>query len=210
MDLRFPSVSVSAKNEFSTSAPSQKFFHLGSSNVRGKFCHYLNTKFAFFFDGALGFYWSRLQRDSCRPCQGIAINGIVINVLGAALGQKSTTKRSEPYDLFSYSIYNEIAYSVIGLMTFVERFLAFNIQLSDPDRGLHVTTRVKLPKHEQEPLIYFHARLFAFLHSYEPGLQFYPRFLDDKEPALFKKDVVGTYSQWIDVECPSRVDRHPR
>jgi YaeQ protein len=56
-------------------------------------------------------------------------------------------------------------------MTFIEKFLSFRIQISNSERGVFATIRIKAPKHERDSWEGFVGRLCAFCHAYVPDLE---------------------------------------
>jgi len=87
-------------------------------------------------------------------------------------------------------------------MTFVERFFSFNLEIADPGRRLYLKTRVKTPKHPDEPLSHLTARILAFAHCYEEGVSFSRGFFAPEEPAIWKIDPIQGMSLWADVGAP--------
>ncbi len=84
-------------------------------------------------------------------------------------------------------------------MTFVQAFYSFKLEITNSDSGGYYTLRIKIPRHPEEPLVYMYARVLAFAHSYEEGLEFTKGFFDTKEPALWKRDLIGGTTLAIEV-----------
>ena len=89
-------------------------------------------------------------------------------------------------------------------MSFVDAFFSFQIELSDPDKGIFTTLRLKTPKHPYESLEHLFARLLAYVHCYRPGQTFTQGFYELREPTIWTKDVIGTLQQWIQVGPPDQ------
>lgn len=89
-------------------------------------------------------------------------------------------------------------------MTFVAAFYNFSITLSDSDRGIFETFRVKTPRHELESREHLYARMIAFCHSYRPGQEFSLGGPDSKEPTIVARDVVQTTLLWAEVGVPEK------
>jgi uncharacterized protein YaeQ len=56
-------------------------------------------------------------------------------------------------------------------MTFVQAFYSFNLDITNSDAGGYFKLRIKVPQHPEESLEHLFARVLAFVHSYEEGLE---------------------------------------
>ena len=84
-------------------------------------------------------------------------------------------------------------------MTFVDAFYSFALEISDADRSIYTSLRVKTPKHPNESLEHLAARIFAYLHSYQEGLSFSRGLFEVNEPTIWKKDCLDDILLWIQV-----------
>lgn len=89
-------------------------------------------------------------------------------------------------------------------MSFVDGFYTFTVALTNADRGLYEQLRVKLAKHPHESAEYLCARMLAFVHCYEQGLEFSQGLFEPKEPTIWKKDVLGELLCWIETGVPDK------
>ena len=87
-------------------------------------------------------------------------------------------------------------------MTFVDGFFSFNLEISNADRGLYLRTRVKTPKHPYETMEHLMARVLAFAHSYEEGLEFSRGLFAPEEPTIWKRDLLGEVKLWVQLGAP--------
>jgi len=65
--------------------------------------------------------------------------------------------------------------------------------------GLFEKVRLKTPRHPNETLEHFYARLVAFTHAYGPGLMFSRGLFEPEEPTIWAKDELGNITRWIEV-----------
>ena len=84
-------------------------------------------------------------------------------------------------------------------MTFVHAFYSFNLEITNSDSGAYHKLRVKIPRHPAETLEQMFARVLAFGHSYEAGLEFSRGLFEVREPSLWKRDVLGELELAIEV-----------
>ncbi len=89
-------------------------------------------------------------------------------------------------------------------MSFVDGFYTFNLEISDTLRNVYVKVREKTPKHPEETLLHLFARTIAFSHSYENELEFSKGLFDVKEPAIWRKDILGNIQTWVEVGIPEQ------
>ena len=101
-------------------------------------------------------------------------------------------------------------------MTFVDGFYSFNLELSLVTRGVYASTRIKIPKHPEESREALIARVVAFCHSYEEGLQIGPGPFNSKLPTLYSKDILDEITLGIEVgdidpdKVRKALRKHPR
>lgn len=89
-------------------------------------------------------------------------------------------------------------------MAFTLGFYSFNVSLNDSSRGLYTSFRVKTARHPNESLEHLYARVIALGHSYEPGLEFSQGLFEEKEPTIWKRDLLGQPEIWIQLGVPDR------
>ena len=89
-------------------------------------------------------------------------------------------------------------------MTFVQAFYSFSVEMTNVDSGLSGKLRVKTARHPEEPIEHLYARVLAYVHSWERGLEFSRGLFDPDEPTIWKKNVLGQTTSWINVGCPAR------
>lgn len=87
-------------------------------------------------------------------------------------------------------------------MSFVDGFYSFHLEITDPDRNVFHTHRVKLPRHPQESDHFLLSRILAYCHSYRHDQQFSRGLFEPRDPAIFLHDVTGKPLLWADVGCP--------
>ncbi len=99
-------------------------------------------------------------------------------------------------------------------MTFVDRFMSFQVALSSPEAGLDAKLRMKIAQHPDESLEHINARLFAYCHAYEDGLELTPGLFDSSVPAFWRRSLTEDILLWGEVGVPlekrfSRSQRFP-
>lgn len=87
-------------------------------------------------------------------------------------------------------------------MTAQSYFHSFDLTLSDPERNVFLETRLRLSRSFSEPMDRILAKVLSYCHSYSPDLQF-STGQDHNEPILFTKNLIGDFTAWIDIGCPS-------
>ena len=85
----------------------------------------------------------------------------------------------------------------------------FSVDLSDIDRDVYETFKISVALHPSENLEFMTMRVLAYALEYAEGIAFSPGIGSPDEPALSIKDLVGSYSAWIEVgsPVPDRVHR---
>lgn len=81
-------------------------------------------------------------------------------------------------------------------------FHSFDITLSDSERNIFIETRLRLSRSVSEPMDRIFAKVLSYCHAYEPDFVF-STGQDVQEPALFRKNLTGDYTDWLDIGCPS-------
>lgn len=77
--------------------------------------------------------------------------------------------------------------------------VAFEIELSDVDRGVYETLAVKLAQHPSETDVYLLTRAIAYALEYTEGIQPLAGMATSDEPALSVRDLTGQLTTWIDI-----------
>ncbi len=89
-------------------------------------------------------------------------------------------------------------------MNFTLGFYSFNVNLNDSSRGVYTSFRVKTPRHPYESLEHLTGRVLALAHSHQEGLVFSQGMFDEKEPTIWKKDILEKVECWVQLGVPDR------
>lgn len=89
-------------------------------------------------------------------------------------------------------------------MGFVDGFFSFKIDLSDSERAIYTTFRVKTPKHPDESFEHLVARVIALTHSWEEELNFSEGLFKPAQPTIWKQNLLGKIESWIEVGVPEK------
>ena len=89
-------------------------------------------------------------------------------------------------------------------MTFALGFYSFHVNLNNATRGVYTSFRVKTPRHPEESLEHLYARVIAYAHSYEEGIEFTQGMFEEKEPTIWKRSLLGETELWLQVGLPER------
>ncbi len=84
-------------------------------------------------------------------------------------------------------------------MTFVDGFYSFALDISDSNRNIYRSTRIKTPKHPNETHQLLIARLLAFVHSFKDSLKFSHGLFEIDQPTIWEKDAIAEITEWIQV-----------
>lgn len=85
----------------------------------------------------------------------------------------------------------------------------FQIELSDIDRGVYQSLDFRVVQHPSENAAYLLTRVFAYVLSFEEGIEFSAVGLGDPEaPALTVKNASGAILLWIEIGNPSAKKLH--
>jgi uncharacterized protein YaeQ len=79
----------------------------------------------------------------------------------------------------------------------------FEVQLSDVDRGVYETFRVKVAQQPSETEEYMIARVLAYCLEYREGIAFSKGLAEPDDPPIAVKDLTGTILTWVDIGMPA-------
>ncbi len=85
---------------------------------------------------------------------------------------------------------------------------AFEIQLSDVDRGVYELLALRVARQPSETAEYLLTRVIAYCLEYAEGLTFSRGLADPDEPALAVRDLTGVLQVWIDIGAPDAARLH--
>ena len=86
---------------------------------------------------------------------------------------------------------------------------AFDIELSDADRGVYHTLNLRVARHPSETEEYLAVRVLAYCLEYTEGIAFSMGGLSQAdEPALCVRDLTGRMRVWIEVGVPGAARLH--
>ncbi len=86
---------------------------------------------------------------------------------------------------------------------------AFEIQLSDVDRGVYELLALRVARQPSETAEYLLTRVIAYCLEYAEGLAFSRGGLaDPDEPPLAVRDLTGVLQVWIDIGAPDAARLH--
>jgi uncharacterized protein YaeQ len=85
---------------------------------------------------------------------------------------------------------------------------AFEIQLSDVDRGVYEALSFKAARHPSETEEQLATRVLAYCLEYTEGIAFTRGLSNPDEPALWVRDLTGVLKTWIDVGAPEAARLH--
>lgn len=85
---------------------------------------------------------------------------------------------------------------------------AFDIQLSDVDRGVYETLALRVARQPSETAEYLLVRVLAYCLEYAEGLAFTAGLAEPDEPALAVRDLTGALRTWIDIGAPDAARLH--
>lgn len=86
---------------------------------------------------------------------------------------------------------------------------AFEIALSDSDRGVYESLSLRVARHPSETEEFLVTRVLAFCLEYEEGIAFAKGGVSDgEEPAVLVRDPAGRYRAWIEVGAPDASRLH--
>ena len=79
---------------------------------------------------------------------------------------------------------------------------AFDIGLSDVDRGVYESLNLRVAQHPSETPAYLLTRVLAYCLEFGEGIAFSKGLSDPDEPAVCVRDLTGTMQAWIDIGLP--------
>lgn len=85
---------------------------------------------------------------------------------------------------------------------------AFDIELSDVDRGVYQTLELRVARHPSETPDYLAMRVLAYCLEYVEGIAFSKGLGDGDEPAVWAHDLTGVLKAWIEVGSPEPAKVH--
>jgi uncharacterized protein YaeQ len=89
-------------------------------------------------------------------------------------------------------------------MNFLDGIFSFHIALYNAQQNSEAIIRLKAPRHEQEPVLFFYAKIIAFIHSYHEKLQFQSNIRSSEEiVASTPEDYSGLMPQKLFIGAPS-------
>lgn len=84
-------------------------------------------------------------------------------------------------------------------MSSLASFHTLIITLSNTERAIQETLRLKVPRHIDESMEDFTAKIVAYCHSYQTDLTISKKLKVDSEPAFFIKNPEGIFKVWCSV-----------
>jgi uncharacterized protein YaeQ len=85
---------------------------------------------------------------------------------------------------------------------------AFEIQLSDVDRGVYESLSLKAARHPSETEEHLATRVLGYCLEYTEGIGFSRGLANPDEPALWVRDLTGVMQAWIDIGSPDAARLH--
>jgi uncharacterized protein YaeQ len=85
---------------------------------------------------------------------------------------------------------------------------AFEVQLSDVDRGVYEALSMRVARHPSESAEYLVARVLAYCLEYAEGIVFSRGVSDPDEPTLSVRDLTGVVQSWIEIGAPDAARLH--
>src|SRR5262245_53530300 len=85
---------------------------------------------------------------------------------------------------------------------------AFEISLSDVDRGVYETLDLRVARHPSETPDYLAMRILAYCLEHAEGISFSKGLGDGDEPAIWVHDLTGQLKAWIEVGNPEPAKVH--
>lgn len=80
---------------------------------------------------------------------------------------------------------------------------AFDIDLSDVDRGVYETLSFRAARHPSESEEGFVVRVLAYCLEHADGIAFSNGLAEPEEPAIAVRDLTGAVRVWIEIGAPS-------
>ena len=89
-------------------------------------------------------------------------------------------------------------------MSFTDGFYTISVSLTDVVQQRYEQFRIRAVKHPFETSEYLAARMLAFVHCYAAGVEFSQGLFEPKQPAIWKRDVLGEVVLWAEVGVPDK------
>jgi uncharacterized protein YaeQ len=94
-------------------------------------------------------------------------------------------------------------------MALTATLYAFDVALSNVDRGIYQQLAIKAACHPSESEEYFLTRVIAYCLEYTEGIAFSKGGISDvDEPAITVKDLTGAWKSWIEIGSPDAARLH--
>ncbi|MEN9706399.1 MAG: hypothetical protein RLZZ393_2278 [Pseudomonadota bacterium] len=84
----------------------------------------------------------------------------------------------------------------------------FEIDLSDVDRGVYQSLKLRVAQHPSESADYLVARVLAYCLEFAEGIEFSKGLSDPDEPAILMRDLTGQLQAWIEIGLPAAERLH--
>jgi len=84
----------------------------------------------------------------------------------------------------------------------------FETELSDVDRGVYETFRLRLARHPSETAEFMLTRFLAYCLEYTEGIEMTEGVSSGNEPAVLVRDLTGRMTAWIEVGLPDAAKLH--
>ena len=85
---------------------------------------------------------------------------------------------------------------------------AFDIELTDSDRGVYQPLTVRAARHPSETAEFLLTRVLAYCLEYTDGIAFSKGLSEPDEPAIAIRDLTGALQSWIEVGAPDAARLH--
>ena len=85
---------------------------------------------------------------------------------------------------------------------------AFEVQLSDVDRGVYEALSMRVARHPSESAEYLVARVLAYCLEYAEGIGFSRGVSEPEEPTVSVRDLTGVVQTWIEIGSPDAARLH--
>lgn len=94
-------------------------------------------------------------------------------------------------------------------MALTATMYAFDVALSDVDRGVYEQLAIRAACHPSESEEYLLTRVIAYCLEYTEGIAFSKGGISDTdEPAITVKDLTGAWRSWIEIGSPDAARLH--
>ena len=93
-------------------------------------------------------------------------------------------------------------------MALTATIYAFDIQLSDVDRGVYESLALRVARQPSETAEYLLTRVLAYCLEYADGISFSRGLAEPDEPAITVRDLTGAWRAWIEIGAPDAARVH--